>query len=41
MALEIETNGVAGWYFEFMCETILRKNSFFEIPGKKYIECFF
>ncbi|OQC11542.1 MAG: hypothetical protein BWX74_00123 [Tenericutes bacterium ADurb.Bin087] len=25
-----------GWYFEFMCETILRKNSFFEIPGKKY-----
>mgnify|MGYP001027098843 FL=1 len=25
-----------GWYFEFMCENILAKDSFFEIPGKRY-----
>lgn len=25
-----------GWYFQFMCETILRKENFFEIPGPAY-----
>jgi hypothetical protein len=26
----------AGWYFQFMCNQILKENHFFEIPGKKY-----
>ena len=25
-----------GWYFQFMCETILSKGSFFTIPGPSY-----
>ena len=25
-----------GWYFQFMCETILSKDGFFAIPGPKY-----
>ena len=25
-----------GWYFEFMCERILSKDIFFDIPGKRY-----
>ena len=25
-----------GFYFQFMCEQILGKNEFFEIPGKSY-----
>lgn len=25
-----------GWYFQFMCESILKEDDYFEIPGKRY-----